>query len=281
MFRRIILLSLWVPAAWAAADTIEVRQVSMAGPYTVSAPLLTDSLDCEGKPISTDDLLFEASPKSSTKGKDVPLPLTFPKASTQPTPQGEGKASPQLSPKGEGVKSFPLGEDLVEASSLGEESGEAWGSDGNALYLMNFTMQNTGFAKGKVNVKCQSKHKLYIDGDEGNGEFELLPGRHEVSIKLLQKTGENDTVSISLESSQPIETNPQGKRYWTNADLMHGERISGVSLSSTGKYARIRKSITYKGGETGGKDIFIDLSTGKEFALDGFQRWLPEECRVQ
>ena len=152
-------------------------------------------------------------------------------------------------------------------------------TDEPQLYMAGFTFQNTGFAKGKVNVKCESKHKLYIDGNEQGGDFELVPGRHEVSIKILRKGDKADTLRVSVESEQTLEINPEGKRYWTNADMMHGERINGVELSSSGKYVRIHKNVTYKGGETDGKDIFIDLATGKEFSLDGFQRWLPKGDR--
>lgn len=147
------------------------------------------------------------------------------------------------------------------------------------LYMAGFILQNTGFAKGKINVTCKSKHRLFIDGNENRGDFELIPGRHEVAVKLLQKSDTPDTLRISVESEQSYEINPEGKRYWTNADMMHGERINGVELSSSGKYARIRKSITYKGGETASKDIFIDIATGMEFSLDGFQHWLPEGDR--
>ena len=152
-------------------------------------------------------------------------------------------------------------------------------TDEPQLYMAGFTFQNTGFAKGKVDVKCESKHKLFIDGNEQGGNFELVPGRHDVCIKLLRKGDKPDTLRVSIESEQTLEINPEGKRYWTNADMMHGERINGVELSSSGKYVRIHKNITYKGGETGSKDIFIDLSTGKEFSLDGFQRWLPKGDR--
>ncbi len=156
------------------------------------------------------------------------------------------------------------------------------GSGSEGIYMACFTMQNTGFAKGKVNVKCDSKHKLFIDESEQGGEFELVPGRHEVCIKLLHKGDKSDTLRIAVESEQDIDINPTGKRYWTNADMMHGERISGVELSSSGKYARIRKSITYKGGEVERKDVFIETATGKEFFLDGFQYWLPKgDCYLR
>ena len=146
-------------------------------------------------------------------------------------------------------------------------------SDGEALYLATFTLQNTCFAKGKIDVKCQSRNKLFIDGGEQGSDFELVPGRHEVSIRLLCKGDQPDTLTVSIDCEQPIDVNPEGKRYWTNADMMHGERISGVELSSTGRYVRIRKGITYKGGETAGQDLLLDTSTGQQFSADGFLQW--------
>ena len=256
---RNILFSLFFLPALMAAETIDVNKIRLAGPYPIAKPFMTDTLDTEGNKIDLDEVYM-----------DSPLP-TFPK---------------------------------------GEETSLPFSIDREGFYFAGFSIQNTGFAKGKVNVKCESKHKLFIDGNEQSGDFELVPGRHEVCIKLLVKpspkeqgarskeqgAGEYqdtiqsscssplapcpyDTLRISVESEQVLEINPEGKRYWTNADMMHGERINGVELSSSGKYVRIHKNITYKGGETEGRDIFIDLATGKEFSLDGFQRWLPKGDR--
>ncbi len=225
---RHLLLSLIALPALMAAENIDVNKIRLAGPYPMTTPLMTDSLDSEGKRIDLDEAFMES-----------PLP------------------------------SFPKGEEKSLPFSI----------DGEGFYFAGFSIQNTGFAKGKVNVKCESRHKLFIDGNEQGGDFELVPGRHEVSIKLLCKGDKADTLRVSVESEQALEINPEGKRYWTNADMMHGERINGVELSSSAKYVRIHKNITYKGGETEGRDIFIDLATGKEFSLDGFQRWLPKGDR--
>lgn len=241
------------------AETKDVTNIHLIGPYSITKPFMTDSLDSEGKQIDLDEVFMDSPVPTLIKGEETSLPFSI---------NNEG------------------------------------------FYFAGFSIQNTGFAKGKVNVKCESKHKLYIDGNEQGGDFELVPGRHEVCIKLLVKpspkeqgarskeqgAGEyqdtiqsscssplapcpSDTLRISVESEQALEINPEGKRYWTNADMMHGERINGVELSSSGKYVRIHKNITYKGGETEGKDIFIDLATGKEFSLNGFQRWLPKGDR--
>ncbi|MBR3857535.1 MAG: S9 family peptidase [Bacteroidaceae bacterium] len=230
------------------AETKDVTNIHLIGPYSITKPFMTDSLDSEGKQIDLDEVFMDSPVPTSIKGEETSLPF-----------------------------------------SINDEG----------FYFAGFSIQNTGFAKGKVNVKCESKHKLYIDGNELGGDFELVPGRHEVCIKLLVNRptpnpslkgressplkGEiervSDTLRVSVESEQALEINPEGKRYWTNADMMHGERINGVEISSSGKYVRIHKNITYKGGETEGKDIFIDLATGKEFSLNGFQRWLPKGDR--
>lgn len=239
---RKLLLSLIVLPTMMVAENIDVKNIHMAGPFPTSKPLMTDTLDSEGNRIDLDNVYMEG-----------PLPA-------------------QASSGSSSEKANLLGESRECPFVLNTTS------DG-ALYFATFTLQNTGFAKGKVNVKCESKHKLFIDGNEQGGDFELVPGRHEVSIKLLRKGDKPDTLRISVDCGQPIDINPEGKRYWTNADMMHGERISSVELSSSAKYVRIRKSITYKGGETGSKETFIDLSSGKEFSLDGFQYWLPEGDR--
>ena len=237
---RKILLSLIALPMMVAAETIDVTSIRLAGPYPMAKPFMTDSLDAEGKKIDLDELYMETTPlQLPQRGENTPL---------QTSPTGGFVLSP---------------------------SGEAEGG----CYLAAFTIQNTGFAKGKVNVKCESKNKLYIDGNEQGPDFELVPGRHEVSIKLLVKSEKTDTLRVSVDCEQTIEINPEGNRYWTNADMMHGERINSVALSSSAKYARIRKNITYKGGETESKEIFIDLTTGKEFTLDGFQYWLPKGDR--
>jgi dipeptidyl aminopeptidase/acylaminoacyl peptidase len=210
------------------AETKDVTDIRLAGPYSITKPFMTDSLDSEGKQIDLDEVFMDSPVPTSIKGEETSLPF-----------------------------------------SINDEG----------FYFAGFSIQNTGFAKGKVDVKCESKHKLFIDGNEQGGDFELVPGRHEVSVKILRKGDKPDTLRVSVESEQALEINPEGKRYWTNADMMHGERINGVEFSSSGKYVRIHKNITYKGGETEGKDIFIDLATGKEFSLNGFQRWLPKGDR--
>ena len=98
-----------------AAETIDVNNIRLVGPYPMTTPLMTDSLDSEGKRIDLDEAFMESPIPSFPKGEERSLPFSI---------------------------------------------------DGEGFYFAGFSIQNTGFAKGKVDVKCESKHKLFIDGNE-------------------------------------------------------------------------------------------------------------------
>lgn len=149
-----------------------------------------------------------------------------------------------------------------------------------SLTLAGFTIENTGFAKCKISVSCRSRHKVYVDGEEAKEENHLVPGRHDVSIKLLQKPGESDTLRISVDSAQEgIAVNPAGQRYWTLSDLMHGERLSTTSLSSGGKYLLQNRRTIHKGGNTTWSKEIIDLATGHRIPVSDFLQWACKDDR--
>ena len=125
-----------------------------------------------------------------------------------------------------------------------------------SLLQAGFIIQNTGFVKADFKVECKSRHTLYIDDSEVQGSTQLVPGTHQIVVKLLQKKDEADTLRISLSSEQEkyICINPEGKRYWTLKDLMNGKRLRGVSLSSSGKYMMQKFGTTFEDGHSEDKD---------------------------
>lgn len=150
-----------------------------------------------------------------------------------------------------------------------------------SLQVAGFTIENTGFVKCKVNVGCKSRYTFYLNGNESGQDIQLVPGRHEVSLKLLRKEAEADTLKISIDSEQEkyITINPEGKRYWTNSDLMNGERLSSTSLSSTGKYMLQNRHIIRKDGSDEWSKEIIELSTGNRIAANGFMQWAAKDDR--
>ncbi len=228
MKHKKLTLLLFLAAHTVVAAAVDVDKVLVAGPYPITTPVMTDSLDAECAKLNAEDVFF-----------DTPLPLSLWKE------------------KGVSTDSILAAPEVT------------------SLYVAGFYIENTGYAKCKVNVRCSSKNTLYIDGVKQEGEVSLVPGRHAVSLKLLQKARVADTLRISVETQQGryISINPEGKRYWTLSDLMHGERLSYVSLSSSGKYLTQDRKITREGGAVEWTKETVEISTGRRCTLSGFLQW--------
>ena len=203
-------------------------KVFVAGPYPITTPVVTDSVDAKCSKLNPEDVFY-----------DTPLPLTL------------------WQEKGQAV-------DSVLAAP-----------EHTSLLMAGFYIENTGYAKCKVNVKCSSRCTVYVDGVKQEGETALVPGRHSVSLKLLQKAGTADTLRLGVETQQDkyVTVNPEGKRYWTLHDLMHGERLNRVALSSGGKYLAQDRKITREGGTDEWRKEIIELSTGYRRTLSDFYQW--------
>lgn len=213
-------------------NAIDVEQLRINGPFCITAPLMTDTLDAERNKIDIDQAMMKTA------------------------------ISPALWEKG------TISNDGVLNSNASQ-----------CLHIAGFNLQTTGFAKCKINITCKSRNTLYVDGNESGADVSLVPGRHSIAIKLLQKAGETDTIKVKVESDQEryIVINPEGKRYWTNADMMTGERLGRTSISSSGKYVYTTRNITKKDGQTASRSEIIELATGNRLPIANFQRWAEKE----
>lgn len=142
----------------------------------------------------------------------------------------------------------------------------------DAVRLAGFTIQNSSFAKVNIQLKSKSRADIYVDGQRG-GQQDLVPGRHEVVVRLLQKAGQADTLSASVESEQTLAINPEGKGPYTLSTLMNGERMSGISISPDGRFLVLDKSITRPDTKVDRTKYLIDLQTGLRRTISGFYQW--------
>ena len=148
----------------------------------------------------------------------------------------------------------------------------------DAVRVAGFTVQNESFAKVKVDVRGLSDYKLYIDGQEGS-EQNLVPGRHEVALKISQSGGKADTLRVAVESEQHITLNPTGKEPYTLKTLMYGERMSGISISADGRFLLQNKSLTQTDAQVNRTDYLIDTKTGKRTTISDFRQWASKGHR--
>ena len=172
-------------------------------------------------------------------------------------------------------------ESLKEATSFSGDVLPA--TEGHALHLLEFTLQNTAYAKAKLNIEGLKNYQLYVDGKKQEGtEFTLEPSTHPVVIKYLSEGGKADSLKVSVEAEKDglITLREDGKRLYTLEDVLHGTRFSGVSLSPNGKFLIASYQTTREGGKSSGTTKVTELSTGKVLAQRNERlQWMPRSNR--
>ena len=172
-------------------------------------------------------------------------------------------------------------ESLKEATSFSGDVLPA--TEGHALHLLEFTLQNTAYAKAKLNIEGLKNYQLYVDGKKQEGtELTLEPSTHPVVIKYLSEGGKADSLKVSVETEKDgvISLREDGKRLYTLEDVLHGTRFSGVSLSPNGKFLIVSYQTTREGGKSSGTTKVTELSTGKVLAQRNERlQWMPRSNR--
>ncbi len=143
----------------------------------------------------------------------------------------------------------------------------------DAVRLAGFTVENRDYASITVKAEGVKKSTIYIDGKKAKDKEALTPGRHDVVVKLLQKSGKQDTLKVSLETEQTVDINPTWKEPYTLSRLMYGERMSGVRISPDGRFILLEKTTTNKDASTNRESQLIDLENGNRTAVTDFKQW--------
>lgn len=172
----------------------------------------------------------------------------------------------------------------LSADSLWKTAGKALSeaptstdSTATALCLAGFEMDVRGVAKVEIDAQGPAQRKVYVDGQEAHGEKSFRPGRHRVEIRYLA-----DTASLGIELKGPeldrialVSPQADGKRPFSMSDNMEMHHYSGVSISATGRYARVQKSWFRPDGTTERDTKLCELATGRELPEESFYQWMP------
>lgn len=145
----------------------------------------------------------------------------------------------------------------------------------DAIRLAGFTTQNESFARMTVLVNGPKHYKVFIDGTEGADQY-MVPGRHEVVLKIEQKAKQTDTLSIRVVTQQKIEVNPTGKAPYTLKTLLYGERMGGIGISPDGRFLVEDKYMTKTDGKADWTKYLIDLTTGRRTTVTDFSQWTSQ-----
>ncbi len=156
-----------------------------------------------------------------------------------------------------------------------------------ALHGLTFTAENRSFVTVTVNTGCKSDDRLalFVDGKKTDGKnLKLEPATHTFAIKYLSVPGETDSLAVTIETERPelLTVGNDKTRMITLGDIIHGRRVSYVSLSPDGKMLLTVTSNTLKDGKVSYNYRITSLADGRTLT-DGSRAisWLPRSNRYR
>ncbi len=152
-------------------------------------------------------------------------------------------------------------------------------SDGYALHLLGFTLENTRYGKAELKVEGIKSYQVYVDGKLCEDlKLALEPASHRIIVKYLSVPGQKETPKLSLDTEKEgifTLTQEEGRLY-TLADVLHGKRYTDVEVSPDGKYLILAYRTTRVGGQTENTYVVRELATGRVLAERSEElHWMP------
>lgn len=177
----------------------------------------------------------------------------------------------------------PLSLEQLDQSTLFEGEALPKATDGYALHLVGFHLQNNAYTEAKLDIKGIANYQLFVDGKkQAGGNLTLEPATHKIVIKYLSEADKTDSLKVSVQTEKGgiISLRQDGKRNYTLNDVMHGTRFSGVSLSPNGKFLMTSYRTSQVGGRSSGMTKITELATGKVLVQrTEYLQWMPKSNR--
>ena len=246
---KLIPLLLFSSFATQAAKDVKVMQYLHAGPITVNKPILTDSLNVDGKPFEAKNLVKSTIPFGRALGNAAVIDADTAGLITVPTPE-KGYALH--------LYSFYLNSDRYTKGSL-----EVSGAGTFEVFVNNKPVGATS-------------------------ELALEPHRYEVVIKYLTADTDTCpstlTAKFKSEEEAKVIASLDPKKRYTPRDILEGTQFRGTSVSPDGKYVLVKYYTRMEGGKSEQYAQLRDAATGRILLQDkGFiltADWMPTSSKM-
>lgn len=214
-------------ASMQAQHKTEIKEFNLAGPYRVTAPLSTDTVNVAGK---------KYDPASQLEAVSL---------TAEPSTTFSGQVLP-------GVE--------------GERS----------VGVLSFYINNRDYLKGKLEVKGPKLYKLYVDGQESQGELKLAPNHHTLAIRYLVEPKDADSIRVVLDAPQVVDYTLDKAHPLMVNDLTDGRWVRSISLSPDGKYTVLSCQTVEPDGKSHWDYELLETKTGRLLRkLDYAWEWMP------
>ena len=172
----------------------------------------------------------------------------------------------------------PLSADALKGSGIYTAADLPLSAATDAIHLIEFDFQNSGYVTASIKVEGVKDYKISVDGKDGGANLKLQPFTHRVRIRYFTPSGEATAPSVSIETpdESKISFRTDGKHLYSMSDALLGTRLSGVSLSSDGKYMIVGYTTTQEGGRTNSVSKMIETESGRVlFETQERLTWMP------
>ena len=84
----------------------------------------------------------------------------------------------------------PLSSDMLKASGYYNSGNLPVSPDADAIHLLEFDFQNSGYTTATIKVEGVKAYKISVDGKDGGANLKLQPFTHRVRIRYFTPRGE-------------------------------------------------------------------------------------------
>ena len=142
--------------------------------------------------------------------------------------------------------------------------------------VLSFYINNRDFLKGKLEVKGPKHYKLYVDGQESQGELKLSPNHHTLAIRYLTEPKDTDSIRVVLDAPQAVDYTLDKAHPLMVNDLTDGRWVRSISLSPDGKYTVLSCQTVEPDGKSHWDYELRDTKSGRLLRkLDYAWEWMP------
>lgn len=230
------------------AEEVKVKEYLYVGPITVNKPVLSDTLDVNGKSFEVKKLLKTSLPFEKALSSAHILSADTSGTVTLGQPESEYALH---------LLSFYLNSDRYAKG----------------------TLDVTGSGEFEVYVDGKSV--------SSSSELVLEPRRYQVVVKYLTAKADTcpPTLKAMYKSSEKalVTASLQADKRYTLPDMIGGKDLRGAQVSPNGKYALVRYVNRLEGGKSESFARLLDVATNRVLLQDnGFlkdARWMPQSNR--
>ncbi|MCL3780415.1 S9 family peptidase [Prolixibacteraceae bacterium JC049] len=168
------------------------------------------------------------------------------------------------------------------------------------LFFLTSYLETSRWQKGALTIESNAMIEIFVNGkSKGTKTSEewgkkkvsltLDRGKHTIGVRLLAN---NDTIKFHAKwkSDEDFEEAPVAfsiapERALQISDIVDGKRLGSISISPSGKYAKIYRSTALPGGKSTGYYAIMDLATKKNIQIIRNPKiyslkWLPTTDRL-